>query len=339
MALMPGAVYKPINYSGVPRMRSAGPNVLIFHTIVGHDPAPAAHFSLGGYGELTQSRDTLYQSAACLNGNPRAVAVETEDMGAPFPDWNTDDGHQVPGWSEGQLNRAVDICVWAHQTYGIPLQLAADSKTGSPGVAYHRQGIDGNFTAANGYAYPGRVSGGEYWSEHVGKVCPGDRRIKQLIEIVIPRARERVGLEVDMDSRQDALLQECRDRLASMHTKGYLQVASNEARSMGGDLQWFQTQMSLGLTATNAMLSEILAAEAGDLSADNLVARLTTHMDEAARHIEQDHKAQIDELRREMEEGRDKDREAMVAAVREAVPEELADDVIRKLSERLQRPA
>lgn len=196
MALMPNAAQHPISYAGVPKMRGAGPNVLIFHTIVGHDPAPAAHFSIGGYGELTQCRDTAYQSAACLDGNPRAVACETEDMGAPFSSWDTNNGHDVPGWSDQQVERAVEVCVWVHQVHHVPLVLAADSKTGSAGIAYHRQGIDSDNNFA-GYAYGGRVSGGEHWSSSKGKVCPGDRRIKQLIEIVIPRARVLVGLDVE----------------------------------------------------------------------------------------------------------------------------------------------
>lgn len=198
MALMPQASYRPINYAGVPKMRSAGPNVLVFHTIVGHDPASAAHLSIGGYGELTQSRDTYYQSAACLDGNPRAVAVETEDIGAPFPPWDTNNGHDVPAWSDAQVERAVEICVWAHQVHHIPLVLAADSKTASAGVAYHRQGIDSDNNFA-GYIYGGRVSGGEHWSTSKGKVCPGDRRIQQLIEVVIPRARVLAGLDVEAE--------------------------------------------------------------------------------------------------------------------------------------------
>jgi len=194
MALMPSAVYKPINYKGVPYMRSAGPNVIIFHTIVGHDPANAAHLSVGGYGELTQSRDTIYQSAACKDGNPRAIAVETEDLGEPFPVWNTDNGHEVPAWSEWQISRNIEICVWGFQTHGIPLVPATDSKTSSAGIAYHRQGIDGNFEEEE-FAYGGRVSGGEHWSTSTGKVCPGDRRITQLLEIIIPKARQIVGLD------------------------------------------------------------------------------------------------------------------------------------------------
>jgi hypothetical protein len=39
---------------------------------------------------------------------------------------------------------------------------------------------------------PWRVSGGELWSKAYGKVCPGDRRIDQLIDVVIPRVHAAV---------------------------------------------------------------------------------------------------------------------------------------------------
>jgi hypothetical protein len=60
-----------------------------------------------------------------------------------------------------------------------------DSKPFSRGIAYHRQGIDGNFGP---FQFPGRVSGGEVWTETFGKVCPGDRRITTLLNRIIPRA-------------------------------------------------------------------------------------------------------------------------------------------------------
>jgi hypothetical protein len=69
--------------------------------------------------------------------------------------------------------------------------MAPDSKPESRGIAFHRQGCDGNFT---GYAYGGRVAGGELWSSAYGKVCPGDRRITQLINTILPRARQLAGL-------------------------------------------------------------------------------------------------------------------------------------------------
>lgn len=284
MAIMPTAHYAPINYSGVPRMRSAGPNVLIFHTIVGHDPAPAAHFSLGGYGELTQSRDTLYQSAACLDGNPRALACETEDLGAPFPAWDTNNGHDVPAWSEPQLDRAVEICVWVYHTHGIPLQLAADSKTGSAGIAYHRQGIDSdnNFS---GYAYGGRVSGGEHWSSSKGKVCPGDRRIKQLIEIVIPRARVAAGLDEDvaLTDTEHKWLEDVLRRVQSMHLYGFGAFDPGKvpppAWQNGGDLAPIWKSMDSpeaegGSKRLDDIDSNVKTLQVGGVSAEEIVAAM-----------------------------------------------------------------
>lgn len=187
MAIMPGAHYAPIDYDGVPEMvRYDG---VVFHTIVGHDPAPAAHFSVGSNGELTQNRDTEYQSAACLNGNRRLLAVETEDMGDPFPDWG---GNDVPAWTNAQCDTNARICAWAHLTHGISLTEMLNSLSTSRGIGWHRLGIDGNFVP--GIDYPGRVPGGEVWTRAFGKGCPGNRRIRQVKEKIISLARLIVSL-------------------------------------------------------------------------------------------------------------------------------------------------
>lgn len=196
MAVMPGVDYRPIGYSGVPRMTRY--DVVCVHTIVGNDPAPAAHFSVRSDGHITQSRDTFYQSAANYQGNYRCIAIETDDHDAntpadnPFPDWG---GSDVPALTDAQCEAVARIAAWAYQTHGVPLVGCPDSKATSRGVGYHRLGIDGNWA---GYAYGGRVSGGEHWSTSTGKVCPGDRRIKQVIEVITPRARVIAGLDEDM---------------------------------------------------------------------------------------------------------------------------------------------
>lgn len=166
-------------------------DIACVHTIVGRDPANAAHFSTGGYGEITQSRDTRYRSAANLNGNYRVLAIENEDRGAPFLDWNVNDGHAVPAFTAPQMESIARILAWCHRTHGIPLVFVTDSRPTTRGVAFHRAGCDGNFA---GYAFGGRVAGGELWSGAYGKVCPGDRRIIQLRDIIIPRARVIAGL-------------------------------------------------------------------------------------------------------------------------------------------------
>jgi hypothetical protein len=168
-------------------------DIVCIHTIVGYAPANAAHFSTRADGYVWQSRDTRYRSAANLNGNHRVIAIENEDHGPAYGAWS---GANVPFLTAAQVEANAQICAWAHRVHGVPLVACPNSLPGSRGIAYHRQGIDGNFA---GFAYPGRIPGGELWSSAFGKVCAGDRRISQLTQI-IHRARQIVGLEgADMD--------------------------------------------------------------------------------------------------------------------------------------------
>jgi hypothetical protein len=191
MARMPGASWLGEHSPGTAMSRY---DIVCVHTIVGYAPAHAAHFSTHHDGRIQQSRDTRYRSAANLDGNHRVIAIENEDHGGPFPDWNVNDGHAVPDFTAAQVEANARIFAWAHETHGIPLQLAPNSKPGSQGLAYHRQGIDGNWSD---YKYPGRVSGGEVWTSSRGKVCPGDRRIARLPEI-LARAKQLVNGDDDM---------------------------------------------------------------------------------------------------------------------------------------------
>jgi N-acetylmuramoyl-L-alanine amidase len=171
---MPGTVWLG-EHGSAPMARY---DIVCVHTIVGYAPAHAAHFSTDTDGHIYQSRDTAYRSAANADGNPRIIAVENADMPPP---WDTRDGHAVPGFTPAQIEAIAQVYAWCHTTHGVPLQLCPDSRPGSRGLAYHRQGIDGNFA---GYAYPGRLAGGEVWTKARGKVCPGDRRIAALQQIL-----------------------------------------------------------------------------------------------------------------------------------------------------------
>ena len=188
MPRMPGAVWLGEMSPERPMDRY---DIVCVHTIVGFAPAHAAHFSVRANGVIQQSRDTKYRSGANLDGNHRVIAIENEDHGDLFPNWT---GSNVPSLTEAQVEANAKILRWAHETHGIPLQLCPDSRPTSRGLAYHRQGIDGNF---GGLAFPGRVEGGEVWTEHFGKVCPGDRRIAQLPDIL------RLAKETDMPLTDD----------------------------------------------------------------------------------------------------------------------------------------
>jgi hypothetical protein len=160
-------------------------DIVCVHTIAGFAPAHAAHFSVRWNGRIIQSRDTKFRSAANLDGNHRIIAIENEDHGPAFGGTP-----QLPEWvplTDAQVEANARIAEWAHERHGIPLQMCPDSRPTSRGLAYHRQGIDGNFDPPT-YRFPGRVPGGEVWTEHRGKVCPTDVRIAQLPEI-LRRAR------------------------------------------------------------------------------------------------------------------------------------------------------
>jgi hypothetical protein len=169
-------------------------DIVCLHTIVGYAPAHAAHFSVHHDGTIDQSRDTAYQSGANLDGNDRVIAIENEDHGSAFGYWNVNNGHAVPAFTAAQITANARILAWAHERHGIPLQLCPNSRPTSRGLAYHRQGIDGNFGT---YAYPGRVTGGELWTSSPGKVCPGDRRISARDSILTIARQIVAGTEVD----------------------------------------------------------------------------------------------------------------------------------------------
>lgn len=180
MSRMPGTVWAGEQSPRNPMDRY---DIVCIHTIVGFAPAHAAHFSTKADGTIIQSRDTQWQSAANLNGNHRVIAIENEDHGPAFGGTP-----QLPRWvplTDKQVQACAEILAWAHKVHGIPLQLCPDSRPGSRGLGYHRQGIDGNF---GGFDFPGRVPGGEVWTSSPGKVCPTDIRIAQLPDI-LARAR------------------------------------------------------------------------------------------------------------------------------------------------------
>lgn len=191
MAVMPGAEFNSA-FRFIKR-RMARYDVVCIHTFGGGltPPATDAHFSTNAEGHIFQSRDTDHRSAANRQGNGRVIAIENQDTGGPFPTWNVNDGHAVPAFTPQQVEAIAQICAWVHKRHEIPLEPCPNSRPGSRGIAYHRQGVDGNWST---YAFGGRVSGGEKWTFGKGKVCPGDARIRQIPQI-IKRARVIAGLD------------------------------------------------------------------------------------------------------------------------------------------------
>lgn len=153
------------------------------------------HFYLGRDGELEQYIDTGYQSSANLNGNHDCITVESWD-GYDTAYWQPD----VPPWTDAQVEALARLAAWCYTTHGIPLVQLPSSRPGTRGVGWHRLGIDGNFPAG---LLGGRVEGGERWSSATGKVCPGDDRIRQTVNDIIPRALALLNGEEDMPTVEE----------------------------------------------------------------------------------------------------------------------------------------
>lgn len=179
-------------------------DILCFHTSVTSGPAPAAHFSILGNGTIIQHRDTAKRSSANYEGNHRVISVECMDRGPEFGNWDTNNGHAVPAMTDLQLAAATQIAKWVNETHKIPLQFVLNSRPTTRGVSVHRVGIDGNWS---GYEFPGRVADGEKWSTVFGKVCPGDRRIRQVRDVIVPRAL----------NQEDHMLDDERNAVLSTH--------------------------------------------------------------------------------------------------------------------------
>lgn len=159
---------------------------VVLHTMVGSLPGTDSYFRSAGYsgteshfgvgpdGTVYQWVDTARRADANLDGTYRLLSIETADSGTPFPPWS---GSDVPAWTGLQVTAIAAIIAWAAAEHGFPVRRMASSHPGERGVGYHRLGCPPNI-----------VAGGEAWSTAMGKVCPGDRRIAQ-IDDVIARAQ------------------------------------------------------------------------------------------------------------------------------------------------------
>lgn len=188
MALMPGAIWRPMPGSSTTRISAY--DIFCMHTMVGSldgtdnyfrtsAAGTNSHFGVGGDGTIYQWVDTAYRSGANFNGNYHIISAETADMGAPFGPWG---GSDVPAWTDAQIAALGRIAAWVNATHGIPLTQISDSRPGRRGVAYHRLGVPGYM-----------VAGGEQWSTKAYKACPGDRRISQvpaLIQLALTGSEE-----------------------------------------------------------------------------------------------------------------------------------------------------
>lgn len=108
-------------------------------------------------------------------GNGRLGAAETQ-------------GDGTTAWTEEQLVALSEYIAERYKKEGFPLRLMASSKRSERGIGYHRLGVPASRWGKGLWL----IVGGEKWSSAVGKVCPGDKRIAQMPE-VLRRVKVLVG--------------------------------------------------------------------------------------------------------------------------------------------------
>lgn len=166
MARYPGATWRPLPETNT--QPTIKPRLLILHSAVsaadtlrGYFDSPGvtveSHLYVQADSDTEQYVDSGRRADANYLANPFAVSVETWDNGNP---------DKVP-WTPKQMDRLVDIAVWAHRTHDIPLRRAA---------TWDGSGIGGHTD------FP------HHWTNVSGKTCPGLARRPQVQE-VIDRAR------------------------------------------------------------------------------------------------------------------------------------------------------
>lgn len=160
------------------------PTVLIFHTMVGYLRSTENMFKVNGYqgvestfgvggpwdgdaldGAVWQWQEINHQADAQFDGNAYANSIETSDGGDPNRPW-----------SPKQVQSLTDLLVWWCKATGNPCVLVKNPT--DKGVGYHRQ-----FKVWN-------------YADHD---CPGDVRLKQLLEVIIPNAQKALAPQPPKD--------------------------------------------------------------------------------------------------------------------------------------------
>lgn len=178
--VVPGADYRQLSGKSTTPLV---PEVITIHTMVGtlegteawFTPAGRAysHLGLGGGGALRQWQNLQFRAASDYEGNPRTISIECADKGAFFSDWS---GSDVPAFTPAQRDTLVVVLSWLCHRFGLPKAAITTSCPHERGIGWHRLGID-----------PWRRADCPRWSAAYAKACPGDRRIHQLINDIIPR--------------------------------------------------------------------------------------------------------------------------------------------------------
>ena len=187
--IVPGAEWRPV----VPLKPITDLRWIILHTVVGTVAGSLGgadyHLYVRANGSFVQVHDLDRRSAASVQANPYSIAVVAEDKGPAFPAWT---GSNVPAYTAAQVDTLIWILTFVCTRYGLPANaLQTSCLDQGQGIGWHRLGIDGSYP--NTWPLWGRRPGCQSWSLSTGKACPGDRRIRQIVDVIIPAVAAALG--------------------------------------------------------------------------------------------------------------------------------------------------
>jgi hypothetical protein len=245
-----------------------------------------SHFGVAGSGRIKQWQDLDFQADANFDGNHRCISIETADKGETFPQWA---GSDVPAWTAAQIDTLVGVVRWLCDTFDIPKVLVPDSKPGRRGIAYHRLGIPHSTHKPDAPGGPWLGPGGELWTElpkGLGKVCPGDRRIAQLKDVVIPRVQQAGDEDMPLNDADKAFIRDqVLDIVRQEGITGNAASAATGVLALVSEIANLDLQLDVDEGALASALAPALTARLGALSAKDLTAVATAVNDEQARRI------------------------------------------------------
>lgn len=173
MAIVPGAIYRPIPSTTDPAITPIG---AIFHVDAGNawslyewfggadgdggSGGIESHGHIRWDGSQEQYRDTLIEADA----NYKANSFVRDGTRYGFLSFETQ-GYASGVWTPQQVDTIKADIVWVAETYDVPLRVAP--AWDQPGFGYHT-------------LYP------DMWTNVAGKTCPGPNRIVQWNEIIVP---------------------------------------------------------------------------------------------------------------------------------------------------------
>ena len=147
----------------------------------------SCHLFDGPTGKGFQYKEFDELAWGMFEGNHNMITYESWDGLRITPDNPATDELNAAGqgsnqtvWTEQQLERKADVFAWFCVVLGLPCQMMASSDPAQSGLAPHRWGIA---------PWRDQLGGGETWTRHEGKPCPGDLRVESMPGIVA-RARQ-----------------------------------------------------------------------------------------------------------------------------------------------------